>query len=191
MVSLHMFQSVFISLNSILQFSVSCTHFVKFMPRYFILVDGMVSGTVFEFQLPIFYILLIHRKNHMSVCIVGQKVHSGFLVYCYGKPWTFWPTHYIYMCVCVCVCVCVCIQWEQWEQFYLATLLNWLLVLVVFFFGSFIRISCINNHIIFHSVPFMLMWFLQFGYWKHELFAPLWHQGIVLSDVSWWLSPAR
>ena len=41
------------------------------------------------------------------------------------------------------------------------------------FFGSFIRISCINNHIIFHSVPFMLMRFLHCGCWKHELFAPL------------------
>ena len=69
MVSLHIFQSVFISFNNTLQFSVSCTDFVKFMPRYFILVDGMVSGTVSEFQLPIFYMLLIYRKNHMCECI--------------------------------------------------------------------------------------------------------------------------
>ena len=45
--------SAFISLNDILQFSVSCTYFVKFIPRYLILFDGIVSGTVFKFQLPI------------------------------------------------------------------------------------------------------------------------------------------
>ena len=119
MVSLHMFQSVFISLNSILQFSVSCTYFVKFMPRYFILVDGMVSGTVFEFQLPIFYILLIHRKNHMSVCIcmcvlLAKKFIQVFWYTVMGNlELSGQPTIYVCVRVCVGVRVCVCVFSEN------------------------------------------------------------------------------
>ena len=163
MVSLHIFQSVFISFNNTLQFSVSCTDFVKFMPRYFILVDGMVSGTVSEFQLPIFYMLLIYRKNHMCECIcmyvLGWPKSSfrffGILLWenlnFLANPvyiYIFNGRDYIQQLIKLAVSASSIFFWQLHQNF-------------------------LHNHIIFHSVPFMLMRFLQFGCWKHELFAPL------------------